>query len=142
MNPTPWSLSTKLNVFIHSDHPRKRSNASAKCCGRGTLLKLYKPRLCPTSLWCREGFRTVFFFFFSEVMSLCIEAHNNFRATATSGCDICNFEPNYLSALVLGACPSVISSLCAFCYRRRFIGILFRLRSMRVYKCRRPLRPR
>lgn len=83
-----------------------------------------------------------FFFLFSEVMSLCIEAHNNFRATATSGCDICNFEPNYLSALVLGACPSVISSLCAFCYRRRFIGILFRLRSMRVYKCRRPLRPR
>lgn len=66
MNPTPWSLSTKLNVFIHSDHPRKRSNASAKCCGRGTLLKLYKPRLCPTSLWCREGFRTVFFFFFQK----------------------------------------------------------------------------
>lgn len=29
MNPAPWSLSIKLNVFIHSDHPRKRSNASA-----------------------------------------------------------------------------------------------------------------
>lgn len=28
-NPTPWSLSTKLNVFIHSDHTQKRSNASA-----------------------------------------------------------------------------------------------------------------
>lgn len=77
-------------------------------------------------------------------MSLCIEAHNNFRAAVTSGCDICNFEPNERSALVPCACPSITStstislllSLCAFCYRRRFIGILFRLRPMRVYKCR------
>lgn len=64
-------------------------------------------------------------------MPLCIEAHNHFRATVTSGCDICNFGSNYLQALVICACVSVRSKhQCAII----FIQLVRLLLSQAIYR--------